>query len=127
MTHVHQMTNILIMKRTHWNETFKGVYLPVDFLFHGIEFKSSKNSAKEEIECEVVEFDHVYETNDNIDFKIETVDNFPLPFNEFYDVSQDSFQDRVNKFVVSISLTDEEAKHIEYSARGQQTWKTHSF
>ena len=93
----------------------------MDSLFHGIEFKSSKNSAKEEIECEVVESDHVYETNDNIDFKIETVDNFPLPFNEFYDVSQDSFQDRVNKFVVSISLTDEEAKHIEYSARGQQT------
>ena len=33
----------------------------------------SKNSEKEEIECEVVEFDHVYETNDDTDFKIEAV------------------------------------------------------
>ena len=38
--------------------------------------------------------DHVYETNGNIDFKIETVNNFPLPFNEFC-ISQDSFKDMV--------------------------------
>ena len=57
------------------------------FLFHDIESKCSKNSKKEEIECEVVEFGYVYETNDDTDFKIETVDNFPLPFNEFYDIS----------------------------------------
>ena len=36
------------------------------FLFHDIESKCPKNSEEEEIECEVVEFDHetnVYETN----------------------------------------------------------------
>ena len=91
------------------------------FLFHDIEFKCSKNSEKEEIECGVTEFDHVYEANDDTDFKIETVDNFPLPFNEFYDISQDSFKDMVDKCVVNISLTDEEIKHIEYSTRGQQS------
>ena len=47
-------------------------------LFHNIKSKCSKNSVKEEIECEVVKFDHVYETNDDIDFKIETVDNSPF-------------------------------------------------
>ena len=49
----------------------------MDFLFHDIEFKCSKNSEKEEIECEVVELDHVHEINDDRDFKIETVDNSP--------------------------------------------------
>ena len=80
-----------------------------------------KNSEKEEIECEVVELDHVYEKNDDTDFKIETVDNFPLSFNEFYDISQDSFKDMVDKYVVNISITDEEIKHIECSTRGQQS------
>ena len=54
-----------------------------------------KNTEKKYIECKV-EFDHetnVYKTNDDdTGFKIETVDNFPLPFNEFYDISQDSFE-----------------------------------
>ena len=90
-------------------------------LFHDIESKCSKNSEKEEIECEVVEFDHVYETNDDTDFKIEAVDNFSMPFNEIYDISQDSFKDMVHKYVVNISLSDEEIKHIEYSTRGQQS------
>ena len=76
-------------------------------LFNDIKSKYSKNSEKEEIEYEVVELDHVYETSDDTDFKIETIDNFPLPFNEFY--------------VVNISLTDEEIKHIEYSTRVQQS------
>ena len=48
------------------------------------------------------------------------LDNFLLPFNEFY-ISQDSFKDMVDKYVVNISLTDEEIKHIEYSTRGQQS------
>ena len=67
------------------------------FLFHDIESKCQK--------CEVVEFDYetnVYETNDDRDFKTETVDNFPSPFNEFY-ISQDSFKDIVDKYVVNIS------------------------
>ena len=75
------------------------------FLFHDIESKCQKNSEKEEIECEVVEFDYetnAYETNDDRDFKTETVDNFPSPFNEFY-ISQDSFKDIVAKYVVNIS------------------------
>ena len=38
------------------------------------------------------------------------LDNFLLPFNEFY-ISQDSFKDMVDKYVVNISLTDEEIKH----------------
>ena len=93
------------------------------FLFHDIESKCPKNSEEEEIECEVVEFDHetnVYETNHDTDFKIETVDNFLLPFNEFYDISQDSFKDVVDKYVVNISLTDKVIKHIEYFTRAQQ-------
>ena len=61
------------------------------------------------------------ETNDDTDFKIETVDNFLLLFNEFYDVSQDSFKGMVDKCIVNISLTDEEIKYIEYSTRGQQS------
>ena len=80
-----------------------------------------KNSEKEEIQCEIVELDHVYKTNDYTDFKIETVDNFPLPFNEFY-ISQDSFKDMVDKYVVNISLTDGVIKHIEYSTRGRIIW-----
>ena len=36
-----------------------------------------------------------------------------MPFHEFYDTSQDSFKDMVDKYVVNISLTDEEIKHIE--------------
>ena len=63
---------------------------------------------------------HVYETNHDTDFKIETVDNFLLPFNEFYDISQDSFKDVVDKYVVNISLTDKVIKHIEYFTRAQQ-------
>ena len=57
------------------------------FLFHEIESKCSKNSEKEETVCEVVEFHHIYETSEDTDFKIETIDKFPLPFNEFYDIS----------------------------------------
>ena len=30
------------------------------FLFNGVHSKCSENNQKEEIECEVVEFDHVY-------------------------------------------------------------------
>ena len=77
-----------------------------------------QNNEKEEIECEVVEYDHVYETNDNTDFKIGTVKNFPLPSNEFHDILQDSFKNKVDKYV---SLTNEEIKHIEYSTRDQQS------
>ena len=84
------------------------------FLFHDIHSKYSKNIEKEEIEFEVVEFDHEYETNDDTGFKIETVDNFSSPFSEFYDISQDSFKDMVDKYVVDISLTDEEIKHWIY-------------
>ena len=91
------------------------------FLFHDIESKCSKNSEKKEVKCEVVEFDHVYETNDDADFKSETVDNFSLPLNEFYIISQDTFKDMVDKYVVNISLTDEEIRHIEYSTRDQQS------
>ena len=87
-------------------------------IFH--ESKFSKYSENEEIECEVVEFDHVYEANDDTDFKIETADNFPLPFDGFYDIPQDYFKDMVDKYVVNISLADEEIKYIEYSARVQQ-------
>ena len=43
-----------------------------------------------------------------------------MPFNEFCDISQDSFKDMVDKYAVNILLTDEEIKHIEYSTRGQQ-------
>ena len=53
------------------------------FLFHEIQSKCSKHNEKEESECEIVDYDHVYETNHDTEFKSETVDNFPLPFNEF--------------------------------------------
>ena len=79
-----------------------------------------KKQCKEEIECEFVEFGHRYETN-NTDFRIETANNFPLPFNEFY-VSQDSFKDMVDEYVDDTSLTDEEIKHIEYCTMGQQSF-----
>ena len=46
--------------------------------------------------CEVVEFDHGNEAIDNTDFQIETAVNFPMLFNEFYDISQDSFKDMVD-------------------------------
>ena len=95
-------------------------YLPSSgfFLFHTIESKHSVISEKEETDYEFVEFDYVYETNHDTDFKIEIVDNFPLPFNKFHDISQDSFD---NLYFVNISLTDKEIKHIEYSTRGLQS------
>ena len=80
-----------------------------------------KNNKKEKIECEVVEFDHVCERNDDTDFKIETVDNFLLPFHEFCHTSQDCFKYMVDKYVVNI--TDEELEHMEYSTRSQQSSK----
>ena len=99
----------------------QSVNLPVDFVIPQRWVQISKISEKEEIKCQVVEFDHACETNDDTDFEFETVDNFPLPFNEFYDISsQDSFKDTVDKYVVNISLTNEEIKNIEYSTRGQQ-------
>ena len=66
------------------------------FLLHDIESKCSKNIEKQEIECEVVEIDHVYETNEDNGFKIETIDNFTFCFfNEFDNISQDSFKNMV--------------------------------
>ena len=73
------------------------------FLFIDIQSKFSENKQKEETECEIAEFEHIYETNDDTDFKIETVDYFSLSFNEFYDISQDSFRDMVDIYVVDIS------------------------
>ena len=70
-------------------------------LFHNVQSKCSKNNVKEGTECEVVELYHAYETNDDTDFEIETVDNFPLPFNEFYNISQDSFQDVVHNTLLT--------------------------
>ena len=58
--------------------TFSGL-----LLFHNIQSKCSKNNVKEGTECEVVELYHAYEINDDTDFEIETVDNFPRPFNKF--------------------------------------------
>ena len=109
MTHVHQSKL----------STFQWI-----FIFHETESKCPKSSEKEETELDVVDFDHeanVYETNDDADFKIETANNCHLTFNELYDISQDSLKDMVDKYVVNISLTDEEIKHIEYSTRAQQS------
>ena len=60
-------------------------------LFLDIQSICSKNNKKEEIKYQIVTFDNAYETNDDTDFKIETVDNFHLSFNEFYDISQGFF------------------------------------
>ena len=56
-------------------KSFKSVYLPVDFFYsttlsRNFKKKKKKKSDKEDIECEIVEFDHVYKTNDDADFKI---------------------------------------------------------
>ena len=91
------------------------------FLFHSIQSKFLKNDEKEATECDVVKFDHGYKTIGNTDFQVETADNFPLPFNEFINISQDSFIDTVDKYVDDPSLTGEEIRHIEYSMRGQQS------
>ena len=40
-----------------------------------------KNNESEEIKGKFVLFDPAYEINDDTGFKVETVDNFPLPFN----------------------------------------------
>ena len=70
------------LKRDH-QESFS----PSGFLlFQDIQSICSKSNEKEEIKC-----DNAYETNDDTDFKIETVDNFHLSFNEFYDISQGFF------------------------------------
>ena len=39
----------------------------------------------------------MHKTNNDTDFKIETVDNFPLPSKNFYEIWQDTFTDMVNK------------------------------
>ena len=36
------------------------------------------------------------------------LNNFLMPFNEFYDISEDSFKNMVDKYVVHISIDDEE-------------------
>ena len=54
-------------------KSFKSVYLPVDFFYSTTlsrNVQKKKKSDKEDIECEIVEFDHVYKTNDDSDFKI---------------------------------------------------------
>ena len=60
-------------------------------LFNNVEFKCSKNSEKVEVNCEVVEFDHVYETNHDTDLKLKLLIIFPC-------ISQDSFKDMADKF-----------------------------
>ena len=88
-------------------------------MFHFTQSICSKNDKKEEIECEVAEFEYGYEKDNNTDFLVETADNFPLTFNEFYNISPDSFKDMASKYVDDISLTDKENEFIEYSTRGQ--------
>ena len=44
-----------------------------------------------------------------------------MPFNEFYDISQDSLKDMFHTYVVNISSTHEKIKHTEYSTSGQQS------
>ena len=53
--------------------------------------------------------------------KVKLLIIFPCLLNEFYIISQDTFKDMVDKYVVNISLTDEEIRHIEYSTRDQQS------
>ena len=74
----------------------QSVYLPVGFFYFTTfrqHFQHSQHLFHNmfKVEYEVVEFEHVYETNDDSDFKIEAVNNSSLSFNEFYDTSQDSF------------------------------------
>ena len=79
MTHVHQNDKYVDNDSMNTLKRDLQKCLPSSgyFLFHDSESKCSKNSEKEEIECEVVELDHVYEANDDTDFKIETIDAFP--------------------------------------------------
>ena len=77
MTHVHQIKNILIIiVWTRWKRSLSKVFTSQWIFFiprHWVEMlkkKKKKKSDKEDIECEIVEFDHVYKTNDDADFKI---------------------------------------------------------
>ena len=58
--------------------------------------------------------------------KLKLLIIFLCLFNEYYDISQDSFKVMVDKYVANISLSDYDIKHIEYPTRGQQSshlWK----
>ena len=91
------------------------------FFFHDNETKSSRIVKKKKWTWSCWFGSGIwYETNDDSDFKTETADNFALYFNSFYHILQESSKDMVDKYVVNISLTDEELKRIEYSARGHQ-------
>ena len=75
------------LKRDHQKSFSPNGFL----LFQDIQSICSKSNEKGEIKCELVTFDNAYEKNDDTDFKIETVDNFHLSFNEFYDISRGFF------------------------------------
>ena len=77
MTHVHQMINIAIMivqieKIIEQIQKFYKVSSS-GFFFYFMTFSQNvqKNNEEEETECEVVRFDHVYQKNDDTDFRIE--------------------------------------------------------
>ena len=78
---------------------FKSVYLPVDFFYSTTlsrnvkkKKKKKKNLTKKTLNVKLLNLIMYIKQTMTLTLKFETFDNFPLPFNEFYDVSQDSFK-----------------------------------
>ena len=80
-------------------KSFKSVYLPVDFFYSTPlrrnvkkKKKKKKNLTKKTLNVKLLNLIMYIKQTMTLTLKFETFDNFPLPFNEFYDVSQDSFK-----------------------------------
>ena len=80
-------------------KSFKSVYLPVDFFYSTTlsrnvqkKKKKKKNLTKKTLNVKLLNLIMYIKQTMTLTLKFETFDNFPLPFNEFYDVSQDSFK-----------------------------------
>ena len=54
--------------------------------------KKKKNLTKKTLNVKLLNLIMYIKQTMTLTLKFETFDNFPLPFNEFYDVSQDSFK-----------------------------------
>ena len=89
------------------------------FLFYDIESKCSRNSEKEEIEYEVVKFIMYMKQMMTLTVKLKLLIIFPYLLMNFMIFHKILFKDMIDKYVVNISLTDEEIKRIEEKKNSQ--------
>ena len=129
MTHTHQIMHLA-------NDSMNALKRDLQvFMLKQIFFTSHKPNAqkimkKKKLNVKLLNFVEDMKQMTTLTFKLKPLvifscllmnnfiySNYLKIHNSFYDISQDSSKDMVDKQVDSISLTDEEFKHIEYSSR----------